>query len=221
MLFRSNEFGAQRVQIDIVQNRARSLALPEIAGESSGYTQGNLGVSQMGQANYSIALAVPPGTAGIQPDLAFLYDSGSGMGTMGAGWSLGGGSTIMRCPQTRARDGSLGTILYDSADRYCLDGEVLVVVNGDYGSDGAEYRPEHDPSTRVISHGSFVDQDGVHTGPEYFVVQDKAGLTHTYGQAHSTQHSRVGHGDAGVPVKWSVDHVQDTLGNYKIGRAHV
>ncbi|MBA3564781.1 MAG: hypothetical protein H0W33_12395 [Gammaproteobacteria bacterium] len=46
---------------------------------------GELSVDPSGTANYRVPIAVPPGVAGMQPDLAFLYSSRAGNGLLGVG----------------------------------------------------------------------------------------------------------------------------------------
>ena len=44
--------------------------------------------SNTGAAVVSIAIEVPPGRAGISPNLALSYNSSSGYGWVGMGWTL-------------------------------------------------------------------------------------------------------------------------------------
>jgi len=100
---------------------ATTPALPSVVG----HTVGSFDVSDAGAATYSIPIAVPPGVAGIQPQLSINYQSGGGNGPLGIGWQLGGFSSIGRCPKTIAQDGVVGAVQLTSDDGYCLDGARL------------------------------------------------------------------------------------------------
>jgi hypothetical protein len=108
--------------------------------EVVGATAGELGVSAEGSANYSIEIAVPLGTTGVQPKLSLHYDSQSGNGVLGVGFSLGGLSAISRCGKTLPIDSTITAVDYSDNDRFCLDGQRLVPLSGSYGADGTEYR---------------------------------------------------------------------------------
>ena len=73
------------------------------AEELVGSIPGQLSVQQ-GAAVYTIPIEVPPGVAGMQPDLAITYNSNGGNGLLGVGFSLSGLSTITRCGQTIAQN---------------------------------------------------------------------------------------------------------------------
>ena len=87
-------------------------------------------VTDRGTASYSIPIEVPPGRMGIQPTLSLNYSSSKANGMLGIGWSLGGLSTITRCPEIFDRGGQVQAIQYRSADRFCLDGQALIPVPG-------------------------------------------------------------------------------------------
>ncbi|MEM9777100.1 MAG: FG-GAP-like repeat-containing protein, partial [Chloroflexota bacterium] len=176
-----------------------------ISGTPSGYTAGNFSVNEVGAASYSIPIAISPGTAGMQPNLSFAYNSQGGNGLMGVGWSLSGLTNIVRCPATLAQDGFIDGVDFDSNDRYCLNGERLVAISGTYGANGTEYRTEHDTFSRIISHG----QAG--NGPEWFSIETKAGLTYEMGRTPNSRIEAHGRPDAYI---WAVHQVKDTLGNY-------
>src|SRR5439155_6703407 len=72
--------------------------VPARSADLVGATAGELGVSPSGSASYAIAIAVPPGTTGLQPKITLQYDSLAGNGPAGMGWSIGGLATLTRCP---------------------------------------------------------------------------------------------------------------------------
>jgi hypothetical protein len=114
---------------------------------------GNFKVSNTGAANYTIPIIVPPGTNGMQPNLSLVYSSQTQNGILGVGWSLNGISVIQRCARTKAQDNVRGGINLDTNDRFCLNGARLMVINGTYGADGAEYRTELDTFVKIFSRG--------------------------------------------------------------------
>jgi Salmonella virulence plasmid 65kDa B protein len=121
---------------------AQPIALP---GKSS--------VDANGNASDRIAISVPPGTAGLAPTLSFQYNNLSGNGLLGMGWPLGV-PAVGRCPQRVAQDGAMGRINSDANDRFCLDGQRLMALNGGtYGADGTRYAREIESLSLVISRG--------------------------------------------------------------------
>src|SRR5215831_14646926 len=166
---------------------------------------GKFDISGTGAAAYSIPIAVPPGTAGMTPALALSFSSQASNGIVGMGWSLSGLASINRCPQTFAQDGVRGGVNFDSNDRFCLDGQRLVVISGAYGADGAEYRTEIESFTRVISHGTAGN------GPAWFEVHTKSGQIMEFG--HTTDSLVLAQGKP-TARNWAVNKVSDTKGNY-------
>ncbi|WP_316182059.1 MULTISPECIES: FG-GAP-like repeat-containing protein [unclassified Bradyrhizobium] len=166
---------------------------------------GSFSVNQGGAAAYSIPIAVPPGTAGVVPSLSLDYSSSGANGIMGVGWSLGGLPSVGRCPRTMVQDGVIGTVNFDGSDRFCLDGQRLILVSGSYGGDGAEYRTEIDVYSKVISHGAAGN------GPAWFEVRTKAGQIMEFGHTADSQVPVVGRATARA---WGVNKVSDTKGNY-------
>ena len=170
-----------------------------------GATPGQFRVSESGAATYNIPIAVPPGTAGMQPALSLDYNSQGGNGLLGMGWSLDGLSAITRCPQTQATDGVRGSINFDNNDRFCMGGQRLIVISGGYGGDGAEYRTEIESYNRIISYGTAGN------GPAYFKVWTKSGQVMEYGV---TNDSRIEAQGKSTVAMWAMNKVQDTVGNY-------
>src|SRR6185503_15887383 len=145
----------------------------------------------------------------MEPKLALVYNSQAGNGLLGVGWSLEGLSSITRCPRTMAQDGVRGGINYDANDRFCLDGQRLMAINGSvYGADGTEYRTERESFSKVISYGAAGN------GPAWFRVWTKGGQILEYGNdPNNPPNSRVkAQGKQSVRV-WAVNKVSDSKGN--------
>jgi hypothetical protein len=171
----------------------------------AGFTPGSFRVTETGAASYTIPIRVPPGIAGMEPKLALIYNSQSGNGLLGIGWSLQGLSAVTRCPRTIAQDNVRGAVNYDSDDRYCLDGQRLIAISGVDGADGTEYRTELESFTKLISYGTAGN------GPAWFKVWTKSGQILEYG---NTPDSRIeAQGKSTVKV-WALNRVQDTKANY-------
>lgn len=170
-----------------------------------GTTKGEFSVNQ-GTANYALKIDVPPGVAGMEPKLSLNYSSGGGNGYMGVGWSIGGVSAVTRCAQSRAVDGDSHRfgVNYNRNDRFCLDGQRLIVVSGTYGADGAEYKTEIDSYSKIIAHGNSNT-----TGNPWFEVKTKSGLTYSYGQANNALQKTTN----GISKFWKVSSIKDSYDN--------
>lgn len=133
--------GISRLSVarDDGQVTAQTVGIPAV-----GALEMSHGVSG-GASSFTIPIAVPPGKVGLAPDVSLTYNSRQGNGLVGVGWSIGGQSMIHRCPSTWAQDGMTNGVDFDANDRFCLDGQRLMVMQGDtYGASGAEYRTEID-----------------------------------------------------------------------------
>ena len=162
-------------------------------------------VSPNGAANFSIPIDVPPGIAGMTPAISLKYSSQGRNGLLGVGWSLGGLSAIYRCGRTLIQDGINSDVTYTANDRFCMDGQRLVVVSGTYGANGAEYRTERESFTRIISYGA------VGTGPAYFKAWTKSGQIIEFGNTYDSAIEAQGKTDIRV---WAANKISDTVGNY-------
>ena len=176
-----------------------------IPGPVSGYTNGQFGITSDGAATYSIEIQSPPGTAGIQPQLQLSYNSRSGDGLMGPGWSLGGLSLISRMGQTFAEHRVKRDIQMDSLDKLALDGNLLVKIKGGYGDPFSQYLTQSNRHQRITAYGS------VNGMPQWYKVQTKDGLTMEYG---NTDNARVVDKSSGSITHWLLNKVSDTKGNY-------
>ena len=135
-----------RAQPDPALRRTVMATIPSAAG----IRQGRFEVDANGQATYVLPIEVPPGIAGAHPRLGLAYGHHQGNGVVGVGWSLAGLSAITRSKATWDVDGFNGCIDYGPDDRYVLDGQRLIAVDGQYGQPGTVYYAEvHDWSKAV------------------------------------------------------------------------
>lgn len=171
-----------------------------------GELDGSINVDNGGTVSYSMELAVPSGTAHMQPTLNLTYNSKAKNGILGVGFSLGGLSAITRTSTMLLHDKFVDGVDFDDNDRLLLDGQRLMVVPGtaSYGKDGAEYRTEINNFSRIRQYGNIND-------PEcFFIVETKAGLIYAYGQDNQSAFAPWSQ----EIVSWSVNKISDTAGNY-------
>jgi RHS repeat-associated protein len=65
-----------------------TISVPKGPGSIEGLGESFQPTLNTGTAKYSVALKVPPGTAGHHPDLSLCYEGGAGNGPLGFGWQL-------------------------------------------------------------------------------------------------------------------------------------
>jgi RHS repeat-associated protein len=208
---------------------------------SAGATAGGFGVSDMGSAQYSIPISIPPGIAGMQPSVSLGYSNTGGNGHVGVGWAIGGLSAISRCPKTIAQDGARAGINYDKDienDAFCLDGQRLIPVGTPSLAIGQavsgvnigevkvrEYRTEIDRYDRILSYEATANSAESYRnnvgGPSNFKVFSKSGQIMEYGSrwwSLNNGNSQVASDpDRGNTVRvWPLDKVADRNGNYYV-----
>lgn len=160
-------------------------------------------VSAIGAASYTIPIEVVPGTMGLQPNLSVTYNSMSGFGVLGSKWSLSGISAITRTCQTTFFDRNISPIGYDTADRFALDGNRMLLFDGSsYHGDNAVYCFELEDFSRITKVG---------TGNNFYFKRTLAdGNVIEYGR---TAQSKLSVG-SDKHLSWMVDRVTDPNGNY-------
>ena len=143
---------------------------------------GNVDISALGGATYSIPIQIPDGIDGMQPNLSIVYNSQSGNGLLGWGWNIGGLSSITRTGHTNYHDGYVDGIDFNG-DNFALDGQRLMVLDGaTYGSNGAEYKTEVDGMNKIVSYA-----DDSFVGPKSFKVWTADGLIMEYGNSENAR----------------------------------
>ncbi|MDQ1813289.1 polymorphic toxin-type HINT domain-containing protein [Massilia sp. CCM 9210] len=187
---------------------------PHLGNPDAGTLPGSLTVGKSGNAEYVVPLAVPPGTGGMAPSLTLNYSSEGSNGMLGLGWSLGGLTTINRCPKTIAQDGVPGRISFDNADRLCINGQRLVrsdganpgsdvaAIDAAYWAAGAQYRTELESFSRFtrLPNGGFL-------------MEAKDGLKHYYGTSPDNAIAQP-NGKAEQPLLWALARTEDRHSNY-------
>ncbi|MBM0256066.1 VCBS repeat-containing protein [Micromonospora sp. 4G55] len=168
------------------------LPIPSVPVSKATGTVGTLAgsgnVSPKGDYSYVLPLDVPAGRRGMQPHLALSYSSSAGEGAAGRGWAVSGLSQISRCGQSFASEGRSRGVKFNESDRFCLDGQKLVLVGStdgagtSYGADNAEYRTETDSFAKVTSFGGSLAG-----GPDGFLVSTKSGMTLQFDAVSATR----------------------------------
>ncbi|WP_444889778.1 HYD1 signature containing ADP-ribosyltransferase family protein [Microbulbifer sp. DLAB2-AA] len=138
----------------------------------AGTLSGAAAVSPSGAATYSLPLALPPGSSGHAPDLTLNYSSQGQNGAMGLGWGFSGLSVIRYCHRTLVHDG--GEVLLGEKDRFCVDGQRLVLTGGSYGGVNSTYASEIDSFRKFVAIGNG------HNDITGFRVTTKGGETALY-----------------------------------------
>src|SRR6266581_1127622 len=187
-----------------------------------GATPGSFSVDPNGGANYTIPIQIPPGSAGMAPSIALSYSKQVDNPLVGVGFSIFGLSIISRCGSTIALDGAKSGVYYDSRDRFCLDGQRLIAVNGAYGAHNTEYRTERESFAKIFSYNTSVcgldNGAAPSSGPACFKVLSKDGTVSEYGVSPDSRiQAAPKNGVVQTTVRlWALNKVQDTRGNYYI-----
>ncbi len=169
----------------------------------AGVGGGEFRVDENGAATYVYPFDMPSGVAGVKPSVALSYSSQAGNAVAGVGWSLAAGSVVTRCRPTFFTDGHSAPVQLNAEDKFCLDGQRLVVLHGDeYGGVNTEYKTEIDTYKYVYAVGGTVGN------PDYFEVVGKDGTRKRYG---FTPDSGVVLG--GSNLTWALSSSEDSFNN--------
>jgi RHS repeat-associated protein len=181
--------------------------LPIVAAKNPTATVGGgFSVGADGAASYSIPLQAIPGPGGLTPALSLNYNSRSGNGYFGVGFSLSGVSAITRCPKNLADDKVVEAVKLDKTDPFCLDGKRLIAIKGEYGGNGTEYRTSPQTFAKIVSSrpiGGNADD-----GPTSFEVRTRDGLIHHYGLE---DRDTVGTRNVAWPIEAIIDRHTNVL----------
>jgi RHS repeat-associated protein len=175
-----------------------------LTSTSIGTISGSSGVSEAGAAQYVIPINLPPGTAGIQPNIIISYNSQGGNGILGNSFQFDCLSAIQRTGPAYYLEGKQGRILFDSHDRLAFDGNRLIIQGSlsDYWVNGSQFKTENETYSTIKLYNPA-------TNSFYFEVKSKDGKKLIYGQ---NQKSKVKSGDN--EFIWYLDKITDANGNY-------
>jgi hypothetical protein len=162
------------------------------------------GVNADGSFSYSIPIELPPGTAGMAPQLALVYNSNSGNGMLGMGWNLAGLGAITR--------DNTHPINYNGTDHFVGQGGRLVDT-GTYDPQGNKvYHYENEIFSRVSLVGA------IGKSSSYWLETEPDGAKYYYGYTGTSSeltNSKVSAIDKGTQLRaWVLSKVEDLHGNY-------
>lgn len=176
-------------------------------------------VNGSGSATVSVPIKVAPGIAGMEPQLSLSYSSDGGNGLLGIGWVLSGMSVLTRCGQNYVHDGQRSAVTFGRGDRFCLDGQRLLLVspagNPDdvQGTAGSEYRTEIESHARITALDTL--PGGANT-PMGWRVENKAGLTLYFGGSENALvRTNIPERSASAQLinRWLLRKIEDRNGN--------
>lgn len=183
------------------------VALAAVTGASAdtvvGHIEGAADVTAAGAATYTMPIQVAAGLGGLRPDVALAYNSHAGDGPAGNGWTLTGFPRVTRCGRTFALDGRVQGVRFSSQDRFCLDGQPLLLVTGAWGASGAEYRREIHANERIFSYG----RQG--SSPAWFEVRHPDGRIERFGNDADSRIEVPGGSEVAV---WAINEIVDRSG---------
>ena len=165
----------------------------------------NYNVTQNGNAIYSIPIFCPPGTGGMRPQISLVYNSNIGFSLLGRGWFIQGISSIDRVGRDLFHDSEKDGIHLDSTDKFTLNGQRLMAIEGDYGDNETEYRTDIEGFSKVISYGYTGN------GPANFIVITKDGMKMEFGNSDDSRIEAQGKNEV---LKWYLNRIEDQSGNY-------
>ena len=167
--------------------------------------------NNQGDAQVTFPISVPPGRAGVQPDLSLSYSSSAGNSWLGLGWDLSVGSVSV--------DTRWGVPRYNpsqESETYQLNGDQLspTAVRSTLESRQAEkvFQPRVQGSfERIIRHGTA-------PGNYWWEVTDKNGTTRTYGGTLEGKRDAnailtTNPNGTGPGFIWGLKQVRDISGN--------
>ncbi len=185
--------------------KASVISLPSGAGSIEGLGESFEPQVNTGGSTYGVAIAVPPGRAGLSPSVRLDYNSYSGNGVGGIGWSMEF--------QSIKRQTDKGFPNYDDGDTFVFQGEQLVPLS----NPESDWRCENERGFQRLRQ---IDSDG-DGSLDAWEITERNGTKHTLGKyrGQNNRWSVVEHPDKGAlppfarTYCWMVDTTTDLHGN--------
>src|SRR5438552_10521943 len=184
------------------------ISLPQGGGAMHGIGETFSPDAQKGTGNFSLALTVPPGRNGFQPQLDLVYSTGNGNGRFGLGWALP--------TQGITRKTSRGVPTYHDADDTFIRSGVDDLVPVGTVAGAPAFRPRTEGSFARILH--FRDPTN---GDDYWEVTGIDGVVSRHGTRRPAN-APPGWRDPAVVANpddpsqifaWQITERRDLLGN--------
>lgn len=164
-----------------------------------GTLPGSVSINPDGSSSYTIPITTLPGRAGMEPAVALIYNSMSGNGSLGIGWSISGMQAITRGGTNLYFEDAIDGIDFDENDQYYLNGQRLIKIGDN------EYRTEQDGFSKIITYGT------AGSGPKTFTVREKNGIELQFGHTSNSRIEASGRSDV---LFWRLNRIIDKRGNY-------
>jgi len=171
-----------------------------------GETAGAIGTTQTGGVGYTIPIFASPGTNGMQPSVALVYNSQSSDGVAGIGWNLSGLSVISRTGKNMYHNGNVQPVSFTADDAFLKDGTRLNPINGANGANGTVYALETENFSQIISNTSSDPNN-----PNSFTITNNEGTTMEFG---NSSNSKLLTDDGVNTMLWRINKIKDVNGNY-------
>jgi RHS repeat-associated protein len=182
------------------------LSLPSGAGSIEGLGESFEPQLNTGGSSYGVTIAPAPGRAGLAPSVRLSYNSYTGNGMCGIGWSL----SFM----SLQRQTDKGFPEYNAGDTFVFAGEELVPLN----NAGQDWRCENERGFQRLRR---IDSDG-DGSPDAWEVTERNGTRHTLGRfrGQNNRWSVVENPEKSSlqpfdrSYRWMVDSTTDLHGNH-------
>ncbi len=171
------------------------------------------GTTPTGASTYTIPIPLPPGTNGMVPNIALVYNSQAGNGHLGMGWSISGLPVISRVGKSMFPDNEVTPVSLTTNDLFAIDGNKLIKAFGGqyYGGDGTMYFTEIEDFS-IISSYEYLGGN-IANGPLWFKVETKEGLIMEFG---NHPNARFLNKDNDKVIFWRLNKIIDNYGNFII-----